>query len=88
MIPSVKDIGKVYSKWEQYSITTKTFELRPFEKPDMSPYLIHMTNSESLFQILNSKLLIATTPSKSMSDWYDEKNSLFYRVTNICDRFF
>ncbi|MCG2572471.1 hypothetical protein LVY74_02720 [Acinetobacter sp. ME22] len=88
MIPSVKDIGKVYSKWEQYSITTKTFELRPFEKPDMSPYLIHMTNSESLFQILNSKLLIATKPSQSMSDWYDEKIVCFTESPTFAIDFF
>lgn len=73
MLPSVKEIGENYDKWKKYEIKTKTFELRPFEKPDMSPYLIHMTNEVSLLSIWESSKLVATTPSESMSDWYSEK---------------
>lgn len=88
MIPSVKEIGKVYKQWEKYSISTKTFELRPFEKPDMSPYLIHMTNEEYLLKILESKKLSAITPSQSMSEWYDEKIVCFTESPTFAIDFF
>lgn len=88
MLPSVKDIGENYAKWEKYEIKTKTFELRPFEKPDMSPYLIHMTNEDSLLNILKSSKLVATTPSQSMSDWYNEKIVCFTESPTFAIDFF
>lgn len=88
MLPSVKEVGKIYKKWEKHSIPTKTFELRPFEKPDMSPHLIHMTHQESLFSILKSKSLIATIPSQSMTDWYSEKVVCFTESPTFAIDFF
>ncbi len=32
-----------YVTWREYQIATPTFRLSPLEKPDMSPYLVHMT---------------------------------------------
>ena len=38
--------------WKEYRIDTPTFELSPVEKPDMSPYLVHMTGSDAVAKIL------------------------------------
>jgi len=38
--------------WKRYEITTPTFRLSPVEKPDFSPFLIHMTGKQSLIDIL------------------------------------
>ncbi|WP_346293995.1 hypothetical protein [Sphaerothrix gracilis] len=38
--------------WKEYEITTPTFKLTPVEKPDMSPFLIHMTGKNQLAEIL------------------------------------
>lgn len=42
-----------YFPWVDYRINTPTFCLSPVEKPDMSPFLIHMTGKEQIYQILN-----------------------------------
>ncbi len=38
--------------WQEYRNTTPTFHLTPIEKPDFSPFLIHMTGKNSLVSIL------------------------------------
>jgi hypothetical protein len=38
--------------WKDYQIDTPTFELTPVEKPDMSPFLVHMTGKISIEHIL------------------------------------
>ncbi len=38
--------------WKEYEIDTPTFELTPIEKPDMSPFLIHMTGQSAIESIL------------------------------------
>lgn len=38
--------------WKEYRIDTPTFELSPVEKPDMSPYLVHMTGRDAIAKIL------------------------------------
>lgn len=41
--------------WKDYEISTPTFQLSPVEKPDMSPFLIHMTGREEIYAILNGE---------------------------------
>lgn len=76
-LPSVKDVGKFY-KWSKHKIETKTLELRPFEKSDMSPYLIHMTSEASILSILETGIcdqgkINAGTPTQKIAAWYDSK---------------
>ncbi len=42
-------------KWREYRNTTPTFSLTPIEKPDFSPFLIHMTGKNSLVNILKGE---------------------------------
>ena len=42
-------------KWTRYRNVTPTFELTPIEKPDLSPFLIHMTGKNSLVSILKGE---------------------------------
>ncbi|MHC3125294.1 PHD finger domain-containing protein [Acinetobacter sp. GN11] len=76
-LPSVKKVG-IYYKWSNHKISTKTLELKPFEKSDMSPYLIHMTSENSILSILQSGeigqgVITSTEPSQKLADWYDQK---------------
>ncbi|MDN3582419.1 abortive infection system antitoxin AbiGi family protein [Mucilaginibacter flavus] len=48
----MNDDKKISLKWAKEKNTTPTFELTPIEKPDMSPYLIHLTEKGSLLGIL------------------------------------
>lgn len=41
--------------WKEYQIDTPTFELSPVEKPDMSPYLVHMTGKDAIASILRGE---------------------------------
>lgn len=41
--------------WKDYQIGTPTFQLSPIEKPDMSPFLFHMTGKNELVSILSGK---------------------------------
>ena len=41
--------------WHDCKITTPTFSLTPVEKPDASPFLIHMTGRDSLVNILKGE---------------------------------
>lgn len=64
--------------WNDYRIDTPTFQLTPVEKPDMSPYLVHMTGKNSIYSILtggseNKGLIKASIPQQSKSEWYKEK---------------
>lgn len=49
--------------WKEYQIDTPTFELTPIEKPDMSPFLIHMTGKAAIESILTGKGAMAPQPS-------------------------
>lgn len=40
--------------WKDYQIDTPTFQLTPIEKPDMSPFLFHMTGENHIKNILQS----------------------------------
>ncbi|MDN8449674.1 hypothetical protein QZK77_12105 [Acinetobacter baumannii] len=77
-LPSVKEVGVSY-KWSNHKISTNTLELRPFEKSDMSPFLVHMTSEKSIKNILQSGSskffgkINSSTPSQSVSDWYNSK---------------
>ena len=42
-------------KWLHYRNITPTFDLTPIEKPDFSPFLIHMTGKNSLVNILKGE---------------------------------
>lgn len=39
--------------WTEYRIDTPTFQLTPVEKPDMSPFLFHMTGRQEIRSILS-----------------------------------
>jgi hypothetical protein len=39
-------------RWKDYEIDTPTFRLMPIEKPDMSPFLVHMTGKNQIHSIL------------------------------------
>lgn len=41
--------------WKQYRNVTPTFQITPVEKPDLSPFLIHMTGKNSLVSILKGE---------------------------------
>lgn len=41
--------------WKNYQIDTPTFSLTPVEKPDMSPFLFHMTGRNEIRAILSGK---------------------------------
>ncbi|MBQ1782133.1 MAG: hypothetical protein II007_00610 [Gammaproteobacteria bacterium] len=40
-------------RWGEYRIDTPTFRLTPVEKPDMSPFLFHMTGQKEIRSILS-----------------------------------
>merc|ERR1739848_108017 len=42
-------------KWSEFANTTPTFKLTPVEKPDMSPYLIHLTGKKAIKSILKGE---------------------------------
>lgn len=42
-------------KWKDYQISTPTFHLSSVEKPDFSPFLIHMTGRDQLLSILRGE---------------------------------
>jgi hypothetical protein len=42
-------------RWKDYQITTPTFHLSSIEKPDFSPFLIHMTGRNQLLNILRGE---------------------------------
>lgn len=42
-------------RWKDYEIDTPTFELTPIEKPDMSPFLVHMTGQGAILSILKGE---------------------------------
>jgi hypothetical protein len=44
-----------YGPWNDYRIDTPAFSLEPCEKPDMSPFLVHMTTKMAIHGILNSE---------------------------------
>lgn len=53
-LPTPDEIN--WSEWKQYyKIDTPTFELTPVEKPDISPFLVHMTGENAIFSILNGE---------------------------------
>jgi uncharacterized protein (UPF0335 family) len=41
--------------WKSYEIVTPTFQLTPVKKPDMSPFLIHMTGKNEIINILKGE---------------------------------
>jgi hypothetical protein len=41
--------------WNNYKIDTPTFQLTPIEKPDMSPFLVHMTGKQQIISILQGE---------------------------------
>jgi hypothetical protein len=60
----------------------KAFEIEPVIKPDMSNYLIHMTNKDSFYTILdsgedNKGLIKALTPKGANKDSFNHKIACF-----------
>ncbi|NMC35184.1 MAG: hypothetical protein GYA36_22415 [Veillonellaceae bacterium] len=53
-LPTSRQID--WSEWSKnYKIDTPTFQLTPIEKPDMSPFLIHMTGENAIKSVLQGK---------------------------------
>jgi len=64
-------------EWKDYQIDMPTFELSPVEKPDMSPFLVHMTGKSQIKGILETgengmELINSCVPSQTRSNWYSE----------------
>ncbi|WP_278492017.1 hypothetical protein [Acinetobacter gyllenbergii] len=63
--------------WNDLRILKKALQLSPIEKPDMSPFLVHMTGKDQILKILESSenndcgVIKAFIPSQSKSSWYD-----------------
>lgn len=84
--------------WKEYEIATPTFQLTPIEKPDMSPYLVHMTGKNSILSILKCEgatggsvaghgFLKAATPEYSEAG-YDAKVVCFSESPTFALDFF
>lgn len=71
-------------RWKDYQISTPTFQLSSIEKPDISPFLIHMTGRNQLLNILKGKnapdeievpegngFLRASTPTYGSQNYYN-----------------
>ncbi|EGQ9313582.1 hypothetical protein ABMY12_22930 [Vibrio vulnificus] len=65
--------------WRDFRIDEPTFEMSALEKPDMSPYLLHMTGRNEILGILQSGefdgqgRINSCVPTDSKTDWYDCK---------------
>lgn len=87
-LPFPNDRNNSYNNrkiWKDYKIDTPTFELTPVEKPDMSPFLIHMTGKKEIISILkgdetsekiNQGILKVHSPTYT-TDSYDQKMVCF-----------
>lgn len=53
-LPSPDEINR-QEYYSDYFIRTPTFDLTPIEKPDMSPFLIHMTGKDEIVSILEGE---------------------------------
>lgn len=66
-------------EWNNYKITVKPLCLSPIDKPDMSPFLVHMTGKDAILSILKSGeglgegKINAQVPESSKSKWYEKK---------------
>ncbi len=63
--------------WNDYRIDTPAFRLTALEKPDMSPYLVHMTGKEAIHGILSAGgegggKINAAVPAQTRAEWYEE----------------
>ncbi|MFV5405305.1 hypothetical protein VXQ92_11380 [Acinetobacter sp. 228] len=62
--------------WNYFKVLKKSLQLSPIEKPDMSPFLVHMTGKNQILEILKSGeddehgLIKSSVPSQSQSSWY------------------
>jgi len=66
------------SEWNEYKIDTPTFHITPVEKPDMSPFLIHMTGKNEIINILKGKdkgygCLQANVPEYNQNGSFDAR---------------
>lgn len=68
--------------WKEYNIVTPTFELSPIEKPDMSPFLIHITGGDEILSILKAE----NTPDDFNLEIPDEHGYLCSNVPSYGDR--
>lgn len=65
--------------WDDYKITKKSLQLSPIEKPDMSPFLVHMTGKDQILGILKSSewdehgLIKSSVPSQAKSETYNRE---------------
>jgi hypothetical protein len=65
-----------YGPWNEYRIDTPAFKLTSLEKPDMSPYLVHMTGRAAILGILGYESagqgkINAKVPQQRKAQWYD-----------------
>lgn len=89
--------------WKDYQIDTPTFELSPIEKPDMSPFLVHMTGKDEIISILKAEnipdefdqnipdeygYLRSNVPSYGDRDGYDAKVICFTESPTFALDFF
>ncbi len=97
-LPTSRQIS--WSEWSKnYKIDTPTFQLTPIEKPDMSPFLIHMTGENAIRSILQGKgttteipegygYLQANIPEYNSSGTFDAKVVCFSESPTFALDFF
>lgn len=51
------------AEWRKYHISTPTLSLTPVEKPDTSPYLVHITGEAEIASILRGKEGVSPAPA-------------------------
>ncbi|MFT0597429.1 hypothetical protein [Klebsiella michiganensis] len=84
--------------WRDYKIDTPTFRLSPIEKPDMSPFLFHMTGKKAVTSILapdfdgvnkNTGFIRASIPEKQGEERnYDAEVVCLTESPTFCLDFF
>jgi hypothetical protein len=76
-----------WSEWKQgYKIDTPTFRLTPIEKPDMSPFLVHMTGKNEILNILKGVGAPKETPKGYgyLQANVPESNSEVFEAKVVC----
>lgn len=73
-------------RWKDYEIDTPTFQLTPIEKPDMSPFLVHMTGRNEIVSILTGENApVSNPPSQGyLKAGIPEHAKRIYKAAVVC----
>ncbi len=70
--------------WKEYEIGTPTFRLTPVEKPDMSPFLFHMTGKNEVLSILSGNGVEVPGEHGFLRACVPESNAGAYNAEVVC----